>query len=187
MGEFDGTVNKIINDISAVRNERQNEARALSTAAENKFGNVGQLIRELQPALASKFSDEEPSIELGDWVKTKNGATNKLKLKRKGQARERNIELEMEHGKPEVIIINKKSVPARRSQWSRQKLSVFSARNNPRPSRGRPCARSAGRGRVRREGAPTGFLRARRRSRLCRSIVTRARGRHCVLVRVHAT
>jgi hypothetical protein len=50
------------------------------------------------------------SVELGNWVKTKDGVTNRLRLKKKGTGKEKDIKLGIEHGKTDVTI-NSKAVP----------------------------------------------------------------------------
>ena len=69
MGNFDGTVRKIITDINAERDKRKSEAESNATTAETLLGGIGQLIEELQPELAKVLPDLAPEVSLGTWVR----------------------------------------------------------------------------------------------------------------------
>jgi hypothetical protein len=104
MGQFDYLVNNVIARISAARSEKKQEATSLSTTAENMFGGVGQMIQELQSALDKKFPDQKPSVSLGGWTKIPNGAANNLKLKSATAEKDKDIKLEIELGRADVMI-----------------------------------------------------------------------------------
>ena len=108
MGHFDGTVEKIIGEISKRQETRKAEATRLVTTAENIFGNIGLLVGELEPALSERFSELKPSITMGSWTKAGNGATAFIRMKK--AASERDIKLALEFGNPEVKI-NGNGVP----------------------------------------------------------------------------
>jgi len=84
MGNFDGTVRKIITDINAERNKRKSEAESNATTAETLLGGIGQLIQELQPELAKVLPDLAPEVSLGTWVRRDGVLENTLSLTRAG-------------------------------------------------------------------------------------------------------
>ncbi len=106
MGKFDYEINNAVERISAVKRERAQEAASIAQTAENMFG-AGELVQGLQAALAKRFSDQKLSASLGTWTKTANGAANKLTLKDAATGKERDIELEFEFGRADVMINRK--------------------------------------------------------------------------------
>jgi hypothetical protein len=102
MGRFDGTVDKVINGISAARNVKRKADASVFQTAENMFGNVGTLIQELEPALAKKFPDQKPEIFLAGWVEKDGVITNSLKLK--STTKQKEIPLAMVIGQSRVSV-----------------------------------------------------------------------------------
>src|SRR5215469_10011756 len=84
MGNFDGTVRKIITDINAERDKRKSEAESNAMTAETIFGGIGQLIQELQPELAKVLPDLAPEVSLGAWVRRDGVLENTLSFNRVG-------------------------------------------------------------------------------------------------------
>jgi hypothetical protein len=95
MGNFDGTVGKIVGEIKAARAKKESEAKSAAETAETMFGDVGKLIEELGPELTKQFPDLAPEVLLNPWVKRGDGVTrgdgvieNRLRLKRNGNENE---------------------------------------------------------------------------------------------------
>ena len=84
MGNFDGTVRKIITDINAARGKRKSEAESNAATAETIFGGIGQLIQELQPELVKLLPDLAPEVSLSTWVRRDGVLENTLSLNRIG-------------------------------------------------------------------------------------------------------
>ena len=84
MGNFDGTVRKIITDINAARDKRKSEAESNAATAETIFGGIGQLIQELQPELVKLLPDLAPEVSLSTWVRRDGVLENTLSLNRIG-------------------------------------------------------------------------------------------------------
>jgi hypothetical protein len=83
MGNFDGTVAKIVGEIKAAQAKKESEAKSATETAETTFGGVGKLIEELRPQLSGQFPDLAPQIWLGPWVKRGDGQIeNNLTLQR---------------------------------------------------------------------------------------------------------
>jgi hypothetical protein len=102
MGDFDGTVQKVVRMIAETRREQQQRAASVTTTAENMFGNVRKMILELNAALAARFPELQPSVSMEGWSEIDDRVVNTIKLKKADG--EKDITLSFKFGESEVLV-----------------------------------------------------------------------------------